>query len=208
MSVNNNPIANNDSAKTNEDKFVIIKPLANDKDIDKDKLTITEANAENGTVVINSNGTLKYTPNANFNGEDTIFYTVSDGKGGESTAEVMVTVKAVNDLPTLAAQTVEAVEDRALNITLLEDLTDVDGDTLTITKATAAHGTVVINKDGTVTYTPKANYNGKDTISYTVSDGHAVKSSTVKVTEMKKQSIFDQKFQPKHQSRTIHKFYI
>ncbi|MCA6997611.1 cadherin-like domain-containing protein [Dickeya solani] len=48
---------------------------------------------------------------------------------------------------------------------------DVDGDSLTVTAASAGHGTVVINANGTLTYTPAANYNGSDTISYTVSDG-------------------------------------
>ena len=45
-------------------------------------------------------------------------------------------------------------------------------DTLTFTKASdPAHGTVVVNTDGTYTYTPAANYFGPDSFTYTVSDG-------------------------------------
>ena len=35
-----------------------------------------------------------------------------------------------------------------------------------------AHGTVVANGDGTLTYTPAANYNGSDSFTYTANDGH------------------------------------
>ena len=44
-------------------------------------------------------GTLTYTPNADFNGTDTITYTISDGNGGTATSTVDVTVTAVNDAP-------------------------------------------------------------------------------------------------------------
>ena len=49
---------------------------------------------------------------------------------------------------------------------------DVDGDAVTYGKASdPAHGTVVVNADGSYTYTPAANYNGADSFTYTVSDG-------------------------------------
>ena len=57
-------------------------------------------------------------------------------------------------------------------ITVLANDTDVDGDTLAVTAASdGAHGTVVINGDGTLTYTPVADYHGEDSFSYTSSDG-------------------------------------
>jgi len=104
--INNNPIAKVDTAKTNEDTAVIIKPLANDTDADKDKLSILEATATNGTVIINKDGTLKYTPNANYYGMDTISYKVSDGKGGEATSSVSITVNSINDKPILTKDSV------------------------------------------------------------------------------------------------------
>ena len=61
--------------------------------------------------------------------------------------------------------------------------TDVEGDTLTIQSVTqGVNGTVVDNGDGTVTYTPAADWNGVDTFTYTVSDGALTDTATVTVT--------------------------
>ncbi|RNL99216.1 Ig-like domain-containing protein, partial [Dickeya undicola] len=64
-----------------------------------------------GTVVINPDGTLTYTPNANFNGTDTVTYTVSDGAGGVAMGTLTVTVTAVNDAPVAGADTATTDED-------------------------------------------------------------------------------------------------
>ncbi|MCX7561934.1 Ig-like domain-containing protein, partial [Sulfitobacter sp. F26204] len=64
-----------------EDDTVTIDVLGNDTDPNGDPLTVTEATAPNGTVTINPDGTLDYTPNPDFNGEDTITYTVEDPDG-------------------------------------------------------------------------------------------------------------------------------
>ncbi|OOC13523.1 hypothetical protein BM451_10930, partial [Dickeya dadantii] len=78
------------------DTPVTVNVLANDSDVDGDSLTVTAATVGHGTVVINANGTLTYTPAANYNGSDTISYTVSDGHGGTATATVAVTITPVN----------------------------------------------------------------------------------------------------------------
>ncbi|MDO9386659.1 MAG: type I secretion C-terminal target domain-containing protein, partial [Thiobacillus sp.] len=64
-----------------------------------DTLTVTSASSDQGSVLINGDGTLDFTPNANFNGAATISYTVSDGNGGSSSASVTVNVTPVNDAP-------------------------------------------------------------------------------------------------------------
>ncbi|MDN2661677.1 cadherin-like domain-containing protein, partial [Neptunomonas sp. CHC150] len=89
-----------ESATTDEDTPVTVDVLANDSDVDGDTLTVDFATAANGTVAINPDGTITYTPNANFTGSDTITYTVTDGNGGTATATVAVTINAVNDNPT------------------------------------------------------------------------------------------------------------
>ncbi|HRW73687.1 MAG TPA: cadherin-like domain-containing protein, partial [Ottowia sp.] len=76
-----------------------INVLGNDSDPDGDPLSVTAASSPNGTVTINADGTLNFTPAANFNGDTTITYTVSDGHGGSDTATVYVHVTAVNDAP-------------------------------------------------------------------------------------------------------------
>ena len=74
---------------------------ANDTDPDSDTISITSVqDAAHGTVVLNSDGTITFTPEANYNGSDASFtYTVSDGHGGVDTAAVAVNVTPVNDPP-------------------------------------------------------------------------------------------------------------
>ena len=157
-----------------------ITVLANDVDVDGDTLTVTAATSPNGTVTINANGTLSFTPAANFNGATTISYTISDGNGGSDTATVFVNVTPVNDAPdaiddgSAATPLLTVAEDSGASapITVLANDVDVDGDTLTVTAATSPNGTVTINANGTLSFTPAANFNGATTISYTISDGN------------------------------------
>ena len=184
-SVNDAPVADDETASTNEDTpLSTIDVLTGDTDVDGDILTVTAASAGNGTVSINTDGTLNYSPNANFNGSDTISYTVSDGNGGTDTGIVTVTINPVNDPPVADDETASTNEDTPLSIIdVLTGDTDVDGDTLTVTLASASNGTVSINTDNTLNYTPNANFNGVDTISYTVSDGNGgTDTGTVTVT--------------------------
>jgi large repetitive protein len=181
--VNDAPVATNDNATVNEDQPVTIGVLGNDSDVDGDPLTVTSATSPHGTVAINPDGTITFTPNPNFNGPTTITYTISDGNGGTATATVNVTVAPVNDAPVANPSTAVTNEDTPVNVPVLANDTDVDGNPLTVTSATAPNGTVTINPDGTVTYTPNANFNGTDTITYTISDGQGgFSTSTVTVT--------------------------
>ena len=179
--INDAPVAVNDTATTNEDTPLKISPLVNDSDVDGDPLTITAASSPNGTVTVNPDGTITYVPNPNFNGTDVITYTISDGKGGTATATITVTVTPVNDPPVATNDAASTNEDTPVTVAVLGNDTDLDGNPLTVTAATAANGTVVVNPDGTVTYTPTANFFGVDTITYTISDGQGG-SSTATVT--------------------------
>jgi VCBS repeat-containing protein len=182
-SINDAPVAKNDTATVNEDGLVRIAVLANDSDVDGDKLTVTGASAAHGTVIVNASGTIDYMPSANYNGSDTITYSVSDGKGGSSTATVSVTVNPVNDLPTAGNDSAVTNEDTPVTINVLANDGDVDNDALSVTGAAALHGNVAINGNGSLTYTPAANYYGTDTVTYTISDGHGGSATaTVAVT--------------------------
>ncbi|WP_448679534.1 retention module-containing protein [Pseudomonas nicosulfuronedens] len=99
---NDAPVAVADTAHTSEDTAITIDVLGNDTDAEGDALTVTSANAGNGSVVINQDGTLSYTPKENFSGSDTITYTVDDGKGGTATSTVTVSIEAVADKPSLS----------------------------------------------------------------------------------------------------------
>jgi large repetitive protein len=181
--VNDPPVAVNDVASTNEDTPLVIAPLANDTDIDRDPLTITAATALNGIVTINPDGTIRYVPNANYNGPDTITYTISDGNGGTSTATIAVTVVPVNDPPVAVNDNATTLEDTPVTVAVLANDSDLEGNPLTVTAASAPNGTVTINPDGSLTYTPRANFNGTDTITYTISDGQGgTATATVTIT--------------------------
>ncbi|WP_188476525.1 Ig-like domain-containing protein, partial [Primorskyibacter flagellatus] len=181
--VNEKPDAINDTATTDEDNAVTIDVLANDTDPEGDTLTITTvSDPANGTAAI-VGGKIVYTPDANFNGTDTITYTISDGNGNTDTATVTVTVNPVNDAPVAADDAASTPEDTAVTINVLGNDMDVDGDPLTITNvSTPANGTATI-VGGQIVYTPNPDFNGTDTITYTISDGNGgTDTATVTVT--------------------------
>jgi hypothetical protein len=94
--VNDAPVAEDDTASTDEGETVTIDVLANDSDVeDGNDLDVTSASASNGDVTINDDGTLDYTPDAGFSGPDSITYTVTDSDGATDTALVSVTVNEV-----------------------------------------------------------------------------------------------------------------
>ena len=164
------PVAVNDTASVDEDGSVTIDVLANDSDPNGDPLRVTAASADNGSVTINANGTITYVPNPDYNGEDTIRYTVSDPQGNTANGTVAMTVEAVEDLPVAQDDTADVAANDSVVIDVLANDTDADGDTLRVTEASAENGRVEINADGTLTYTPTPGFSGDDTITYTVSD--------------------------------------
>ena len=91
---NQPPVAVDDADTTEQDTPVTVSVLSNDSDPDGDTLTVTGATvpAAQGTVVINPDGTLTFTPAAGFTGTATITYTIDDGNGDTDTADVVITV--------------------------------------------------------------------------------------------------------------------
>jgi Ca2+-binding RTX toxin-like protein len=182
---NDAPITVSDSGTTQEDSSVVIDVLANDTDPDGDTLSVSAVtNGANGTVVINADNTVTYTPNPDFNGSDSFTYTATDGNGGTVIETVSVQVNPENDAPVTVVDNVVLDEDTSTTISVLDNDSDVDGDTLSIDSFTQpASGEVVDNGDGTFTYTPDADYNGDDSFTYTVSDGNGgLTTETVNIT--------------------------
>ncbi|MFT6901278.1 MAG: plastocyanin [Colwellia sp.] len=91
---NQTPVAQNDSASTDDRTAIIIAPLVNDSDGNDDTLTLISADAEQGSVTIGTDNTLTYTPKTGFDGNDIITYMIDDGNGGKATGQITVSVKA------------------------------------------------------------------------------------------------------------------
>src|SRR5207247_2104473 len=129
-------------------------------------LTITATSTPlHGVVTIVGGFGVSYTPNPNFVGTDTFTYTISDGNGGTDTATVTVTVTNVNDPPDAIDDVATVAEDASTAIDVLANDTSApdSGETLTVTAvSTPAHGAAVINGNGSIGYTPAADFNGTD----------------------------------------------
>ncbi len=170
--VNDAPVAANDALTTKEDQpFAGQLPAATDAE--GNPITYAKgSNPAHGTVVVKADGTYVYKPAPNYYGTDSFTYTVSDGKGGVRTYTVTILVTPVNDAPVAHNDTGTVRPGSSVSIPAVGNDTDIDGDKLTVTKATAGQGTVRILPDGSVGYTPRAGFTGTDTITYIVSDGH------------------------------------
>ena len=165
------PDANPDVAETDEDTPVNIPVLANDSDPEGEPLVVTSCSAPRGTVTINPDGTITYLPNPNFNGTDTITYTVEDPAGNSSTSTVTVTVNPVNDAPDAVNDAFSTPLNTPITVGVLGNDTDPDGDLLNVTSITQpANGTAALASDGTITFTPDAGFTGTTTLTYTITD--------------------------------------
>ena len=175
--VNDVPIAVDDAITINEDSSLTsTNVIANDTDIEFDTLSLTAATTSGtGTVAVNADGlSVDYTPALNFNGTETVTYSVFDETDTTATGTLTINVTAVNDAPVAVDDTLTVNEDASLtSVDVIANDTDVESDVLTLTAATTSGtGTVAVNDDGlSVDYTPGANFNGTEIITYTVSDG-------------------------------------
>ncbi|EOV0114280.1 tandem-95 repeat protein [Vibrio parahaemolyticus] len=173
-----------DSTNVVEDTPTIINVLGNDTFEGKDKVVSLDAEngPKNGTVIVNNDGTVTYTPDDNYVGKDTFTYVVTSGGVSESTT-VEVNVTPVNDAPLAKDDIATTQEDTAVTIDVLPNDTDVDGDKLSIQSASVpeAQGKVEI-VDGKLVFTPAENFNGHAEITYTVTDGELTDEAKVTVT--------------------------
>jgi hypothetical protein len=134
-------------------------------------------------VVLNPDGTVTYTPNVGFKGIDAYTYTISDGT---DTATATVTISVANALPVAVDDDAATAPGTATTIDVLATDFDPNGDPLTVVSVTqpaggTATGVVVLNPDGTVTFTPHPAFRGTATFTYTISDGTDIATATVTV---------------------------
>jgi len=180
--LNDAPVAADDSVTTDEDTAVTIDGLGNDSDVDGDSLSIASViHPAHGSALITFEDTLIYTPNPDYNGVDSLSYVTSDGVLTD-TATVEVLVMPMPDAPQAADDSVTTDQDTAVTIDVLDNDSDVDGDSLSVALVTQPFHGVVANNDTDVTYTPGAGYSGTDSFTYVVTDGVLTDTATVIVT--------------------------
>jgi YD repeat-containing protein len=165
------PVANADSATTDEDVSVTIAVLTNDSDPDGDTISLASVGQPaHGTTTISVNSVV-YNPTLNYDGpSDSFTYTVSDGYGGTAIGTVTVTVNPVNDTPVANDTLVLASALSTLTGTM--DANDVDGDAITYSILTnPVHGTVVLDNPATGAFTYTQTSVGTDTFTFKANDG-------------------------------------
>ncbi len=165
LPVNDAPVTVASSFTTDEDvPLQSLDILSNVSDIDSNTLSISTVSALHGSVSINPDNAINYIPDADYNGDDLISYSVDDGNGGQSSGIASVTVNPVSDVKndTLATQ----VDKSAILNVLVNDNSGSISRIDSITQP--MHGQVVFSDNGFVTYTPSQGYIGSDTFSYSV----------------------------------------
>ncbi|MGH2558896.1 MAG: Ig-like domain-containing protein, partial [Thermomicrobiales bacterium] len=176
------PTAVDDTATTSQDTPVNIDVLANDsgEGIEATGATVPA----NGSVAAGPGGTITYTPDAGFTGIDTFTYEITDDDGDTDAATVTVTVTAdggPGEGPNAVDDVVTTEENTPVTIDVMANDTG-DGIELTGTSEPAS-GSLVVNTDGTLTYTPDGDFTGTDVFAYQITDtGGQTDSANVTTT--------------------------
>lgn len=188
VNVDGAPLAASDNTTATAGIEKAIDVLLNDSDPDGDPMTIVSTTTPElggvalGTVSITGGGkTLAYTPRVGTTGTHTFSYTITDGRGGFSTATVNV---VINSPPIAVADAVYDVDKTTIQIQVLANDTDIDGDTLALTAvSTNARATITL-ANNTVIFAPNADVLPVETFTYDISDGRGGSArGTVTVTQ-------------------------
>jgi hypothetical protein len=178
-SVSDGPIATDDARLTPEDTPIMVGILGNDSNVEGpfDPASVRVISAPlAGTVSVNAlTGEVTYTPHRNWNGVDTFTYEVCGSTTPRlcDSAVVTITVTPINDPPSLSNDTGSTPEDKPIIVAVLTNDSDVEGSldlSTLVATVDPAHGSVVVQSDGRITYTPAANFSGSDTFTYRVCD--------------------------------------
>ena len=181
---NVSPVAAGDGYAIAEDATLNVAAagvLANDTDADGPALSAVLATgpANASAFTLNADGSFSYTPSADWSGVDTFTYRASDGIAQSALATVTITVAAVGDTLNDAVATDE--DNAVATNVLVNDSFENAGRTLTGVVG-AANGTVGFTPLGAITYTPNPDWNGFETLTYTVTSGGVTETGTLTIT--------------------------
>lgn len=180
------PAAVDDSSITVEDTAVTTaNVLANDKVPQGTRIKSFESKSQqNAEVIDNRDATFTYTPANGFVGIDKFTYTICDNQSPEncSTATVTVTVTDEGN-PTANPDTVKVVYNTTVILSnLLENDDLTDGAKLSSVNQSSTKGSVTVNNDNSVTYTPLTDSLESDSFSYTICDDDSPTASCATAT--------------------------
>ena len=169
------PAPTADDVQVTEDVAASLDLVANDTDADGDPLGVTSlTQPSSGQVTVDTDGTVRYRPAANFFGEDAFTYTVVDVFGYQASAQVTVTVEPVNDLPEAADDFGRVRAGRRVTIDVVANDHDVESSSLTITRIVSgpSRGFATVGADArSISYRARRGTGGRtDRIVYEVSD--------------------------------------
>ena len=170
---NNAPVANIDIVETAVGVRVTFSTASNDFDPEGGALTNPTilSNPKNGAVIVNADGTIRYTPNPNFSGRDSFYYNVCDNATPPSctNSTVYITIYPNNNGPFAQDDATQTTQGISVTRTVVGNDTDPTGATLTYgiqTPMPASQGTVVLEPNGTYIYTPAAGFSGVASFTY------------------------------------------
>ncbi|MDC2984611.1 tandem-95 repeat protein, partial [Candidatus Marinimicrobia bacterium] len=166
--VNDAPIASFSQFNIEEDQAQIIQPIFSDIDNDNSQISLSLlSQPSNGSVSIIGQGFL-YTPNNDFNGQDSFSFNVFDQELYSESAEVIITTLPLNDPPSINPVSDQQIyEDSSIMLDL--SASDIDGDSLTFGAQTENAGLIIDNS--VLTISPDSNFNGILNIILSVTDG-------------------------------------
>ncbi|WP_424492576.1 Ig-like domain-containing protein [Salinimicrobium sp. GXAS 041] len=180
------PVAEDDSYEIKEDNTLTIRSyLDNDQLLDNAEVESIDMEGASGTAVLEENGNITYTPADGFVGEDSFTYTICDDDETPTCVSATITVNVVDEGTPVAANdsVIVSSENTGLVIDdLLENDNPVDDAVITSVNASATAGTVVLNDDGTVTYTPQNGFLGEDSFEYSLCDDDTPNATCVTAT--------------------------
>ncbi len=178
--VNTPPVAADDQLTIEEDGWLTLDAesgvLHNDVDQDGDILTVTLVDPPAyGVLSLDSTGSLAYSPQRDFFGQDEFTYQIDDGTDVSPLATVRIVVEAINDLPVTRADGYAGLPDQPLIVPVdrgvLANDVDVDAPQLAAHLVDGPmHGSLQLNLDGSLEYVPQRGFIGDDTFSYRVND--------------------------------------
>jgi Bacterial Ig domain/Divergent InlB B-repeat domain/Calx-beta domain/RTX calcium-binding nonapeptide repeat (4 copies) len=167
--VNDAPVAASDVGQVAEDSgFTSFEVLLNDEDVDGDELEVVAvSDPPHGTAEI---GSVRYRPDANYHGADTVTYTISDGTL-IATATLTMTVTSVND-PPVAQNQPNVTTPYGAPVAITLSSTDLDGGPPAYSVVSPPLYGTLSGTAPNLTYTPAAGYSGPDSFTFKANDGH------------------------------------